>query len=107
MSQTKRPRPSFFTINRPPWQEALPRGLRMAAEWQFGTIILFSTIAAIRGDLTALPVGGGVSLLFFLLLSGWAEGKRINSKVAWWAVVIGISLLGAFVSVILIVDPPP
>ncbi len=101
-----RHRSALLTINRPAWQASLPRGLRIAAEWQFGTVILSAIIGAFRGDLVGLPVGLLVSFVFFLFLSGWAESRRINSPGLWWAVVIVLSLLGAggVVGVVL-VDP--
>jgi hypothetical protein len=96
----------LFTINRPEWQANLPRGLRIAAEWQFGTIVLSSIIGSIRGDLVGLPVGLFISFILFLFLSGWAESRRINSPGLWWAVVITLSLLGALAVVgVVTVDP--
>jgi hypothetical protein len=106
MSQLRRPGTSLFTINRPEWQANLPRGLRIAAEWQFGTIVLSSIIGSIRGDLVGLPVGLFISFILFLFLSGWAESRRINSPGLWWAVVITLSLLGALAVVgVVTVDP--
>lgn len=99
-------RSGFFTINRPEWQARLPRGLRTAAEWQFGTWIVFAVLATIQGELIALPMSLAFSFFLFLLLSGWSEGKRFNSPVTWWVAVVGFSLLAAFGAVILLVDPP-
>lgn len=106
MSQLRSSRAGFFTINRPEWQANLPRGLRTAAEWQFGTVILASVIGGLRGDLVGLPVGLLVSFILFLFLSGWVESRRINSPGLWWIVVITLSLIGALGLIgALFVDP--
>lgn len=107
MSQARRPRSRVFTINRPEWQTNLPRALRIAGEWQFGTMILVGIVVAIRmGNIVAIGGGFVPQFLMFLILSGWAENKRINSRVAWWALSIGIGLMGAVVLLGVIFDPP-
>lgn len=107
MSQSKRLKSSLFTINRPEWQANLPRGLRIAAEWQFGTLILAAILSAIRtGNVLLIPVAVLGSFVLFLLTSGYNENRRINNPLLWWAFVILVSSIGAFGSVILIVDPP-
>ncbi len=100
-------RSAFLTINRPEWQANLPRGLRIAAEWQFGTFILASILAATRtGEFVGIPVSLAFSFIMFLILSGWAQNKRVNSPIVWWTIAIGFGLLGALGIVVLIVDPP-
>jgi hypothetical protein len=107
MSQPRRVRSRLLTINRPAWQANLPRGLRIAAEWQFGTLIVASLLGAVRtGDYATTPIGIFTSIIFFLILSGWAENKRINNKVAWWALSIGLGLGGALAIAVLVFDPP-
>jgi hypothetical protein len=105
MTQSKRS--SLFTINRPEWQSNLPRGLRIAAEWQFGTVILAAILSAIRsGELLIVPAAVFGSFVLFLLTSGYFENRRINNPVLWWTFVIFVSAIGAFAIVILIFDPP-
>jgi hypothetical protein len=98
---------TFFTLHRPPWQERLPRGLRLAAEWQFGTLILGSILGTLRGgELYGLLLGPAVSGILFLLLAGWREDRRINNPIVWWAIVILLSGIGAAGILSLIFDPP-
>jgi len=106
MSQLRRSGTGPFRGDRPEWQENLPRGLRLAAEWQFGTVILASLIGAIRGDLVGLPVGLFASFMVFLFLSARAGSRRIDTPGLWWALVIVLSTLGAIgVIGVLLVDP--
>jgi hypothetical protein len=76
MNSGVRRRSAFFTINRPEWQANLPRALRIAAEWLFGTLIIGGVQYAIRtGELVGIPMGVFISFVIFLFTSGWNESR--------------------------------
>ncbi|MGH9042029.1 MAG: hypothetical protein ACRDZ3_17555 [Acidimicrobiia bacterium] len=107
MSRSRPRRPRFFSLNRPEWQETLPRPLRIAAELQFGTLVLAAVVGAILdGNIIGIPMALGFTGFMFLFLTGFREDRRINSPAAWWAVVILIAGLGLFLTAVMIFDPP-
>jgi hypothetical protein len=86
---------SWLTFHRPPWQERLPPRLRLAAETQLGTWILAALIMLLRGEVVGAVVLLMPSFLFFTLLTGWREDRRITSPPLWWACVAVATALGA------------
>jgi len=98
---------TFFTLHRPAWQERLPRGLRLAAEWQFGMWILLPIVATFMGgDLLGAVLGIALSGFFFLMLTGWREDQTISNPVGWWSLVLALSALGASGVIFLLVTQP-
>ena len=106
MSQTRRFISDFFTINRPAWQREIPRRLRVAAEWQFGTVPLMAAISLFRGDFVGALVMASISAILFIFTSGWSPGRRINSPLLWWVFVLATSTVAAFTLVYVLIDPP-
>ncbi len=105
MSQSRQTR--IFGPHRPEWQERLPKGLRIAAEWQFGTLVLAGIVSMVTtGNLLAVPVAFGISAMGWMFLTGFREDRRLESPVTWWAAVIFFSAIGLLVAVGLSVDPP-
>ncbi|MGH8906308.1 MAG: hypothetical protein ACRD0K_07300 [Egibacteraceae bacterium] len=102
-----RPRSSWFTFHRPPWQQRLPKRLRLAAEWQFGTLALIASMALLRGEFAAAGFFCLMSLFFFTFFAGWVESRRINNPYAWWAAVIFISAGGGLGVLFSIFPPTP
>lgn len=96
-----------FGPHRPAWQEQLPKGLRTAAEWLFGSLVLAGIVSAVRtGNLAAIPVTIGVSVLVWMFLTGFREDRRLESPITWWAAVVVLSAVGFLVAAAMIFDPP-
>ena len=97
-----------FEPHRPAWQERLPKGLRTAAEWQFGMHVLASLVSVMRGgELFALPLGLALTAVGWMVLTGVREDRRIESPTVWWSVVVLMSGVGAAAVATLAFDPPP
>ncbi len=92
MSKDRSP---FLTFHRPPWQERLPKGLRFAAEWQFGMLLVLAVVQLLKGEFAAAFFFVVMSVFFFTFLAGWIENRRINSPFIWWSVVTVLSALTA------------
>jgi hypothetical protein len=86
--------PSWEPGPRPRPQDRLPYRWRLAAEWQFGAWLLLALVAVIRGEFAAAAVMVAVSAIFFVLLSGWREDRRINSPLFWWLLAAFTTALG-------------
>jgi Na+-driven multidrug efflux pump len=107
VSSRIRRRSTFFTLHRPDWQANLPRGLRIAAEWQFGTLVLAALVGAFRdGEIMFIPMALALQGFWFLFLTGFREDRRINSPVAWWALVVFLTCFGLLLTGVMIFDPP-
>jgi hypothetical protein len=89
----------WLTFHRPPWQEQLPRHLRFAAEWQFGTLPLAALVMLFRGVFAATAALVIASVFCFTYLAAWREDRRINSPYLWWSFVILVTALGLLILV--------
>jgi len=96
----------FFRFHQPQWQRAMPRRLRLAAQWQFGTIPLAAIVLLASGAFGLAAMLAVFSGFLFLFTGGWSAGERIKSPIGWWATVILFSAMGAVSVVALAVSPP-
>lgn len=92
---TKRFMSEFFRFHQPQWQRDLPRRLRLAAQWQFGTIPLAAIVLLAVGQFGLAAILAGFSGFLFLFTGGWSAGERLKSPIAWWGTVILFSGMGA------------
>lgn len=96
-----------FGPHRPEWQEGLPKGLRTAAEWLFGSLVLAGIASAARtGNFAAVPVAFGVSAVAWMFLTGFREDQRLESPRTWWTTVVLLSAVGFLVAGSLVFAPP-
>lgn len=103
MGEARRPPSGFFTLSRPEWQQRLPRKLRIAAEWQFGTWFATSFLLLLRGELMGAAIGVGFSAMVFLMLTGGLQPSwRLETPLGWWAVVVLFTMMGALGVVVLL-----
>ena len=99
MTGPRRSRSLRPTIHRPPWQERLPRHLRLAAEWQFGTPALLALVQILKGEFAGAFFFLMMTTFCFFFLAGWYEERRINSPYAWWGFVDLLAAGGAVATV--------
>jgi hypothetical protein len=86
---------SFLTFHRPAWQEQLPKGLRLAAEWQFGTLLLVALVQLLKDEFAGAFFFVMMSVFFFTFLAAWREDRHIKSPYVWWLVVGLLSAMSA------------
>lgn len=77
------------------WRNPLPPSLRIAAELQFGTVILFAILIGVKEG-PAFGLGG-----ILMAVMAWLHThfRAADSPANWWISVVLFTVAGAFFSV--------
>ena len=86
----------FFKFHQPEWQRRMPRRLRLAAQWQFGTFPLTALVMLVTGNFAFSALSAGFSGFLFLFTGGWSLNERFKHPVPWWGFVMVVSATGFF-----------
>lgn len=96
----RRARFEYYMDSGGPWDNPLPRALRVAAEWNFGTWILVAILGVLREGLWP----GSFMFVPAVLATVVTHTRGATSPAFWWFSVVGFTLFGAFLCFVVLVE---